>query len=126
MKDILNLALNYKIEVACLIIFIIFVILFYRLRTKKIVQELIVESINEIEEYFNSETGQNKILLVEECLNSKIIKLPFFIRIFVKYFFTKYWIVTTIEKLLNIIQDQFDKGAKDIDIIGNEVVKKKE
>lgn len=126
MGDILVFLKNNKLEILCTFLFILISIGFYRLRTKKIIQNLIVETIKETEEYFNSDNGQNKLNIIEENIKNKISTLPFILRILVKCFCSKYWIVTTIEALLNELQDIFDENAVDVDIIGNEFDKKKD
>lgn len=123
---ILDFLKNNKLEILCTFLFILISISFYRLRTKKAIQNLIIESIKETEKYFNSDNGQDKLNIIEESIKNKISTLPFFLRILAKCFCSKYWIVTTIEALLNELQDIFDENAVDVDIIGNEINKKKE
>lgn len=116
----------YKTEFIIVLVSILILIVLYFFRSKSIVKKLIVEVINESEKYLNSETGQNKITFIETKLSEKIKKLPFYLRIFIEKFITKYHIITLIEKTLNELQDVFDEEAEDVDIIGNEDIKKKE
>lgn len=116
---------TYKTESIIVLLSILLLIILYFFRSKSIVKKLIVEIINESEKYLNSETGQNKITFIETKLSEKIKLLPFYIRIFIEKFITRHYIVTIIEKVLNEIQDAFDPNAKDIDIKGNEEIKKK-
>lgn len=127
MELIIDAIINYKFYVILFLSFIILLFFItYKLKSEIIIKRFILESIKEVETYLNSEIGQNKIDIIEEKLKDKIHKMPIIFRLFFKIFITKYWIVTTIESLLNLIQDQFDEEAKDIDILGNEANKKKE
>ena len=126
MELIIDAIINYKFYVILFLSFILLFFITYKLKSEIIIKKFILESIKEVETYLNSEIGQNKIDIIEEKLKDKVHKMPIIFRLFFKIFITKYWIVTTIESLLNLIQDQFDEEAKDIDILGNEANKKKE
>lgn len=117
--------LTYKIEILIFIIFLVILFILYLMRSKSIVKKLIIEVISESEEYLNNEKGQAKIDLIEIKLKEKINLLPFYLKVFINKFITKYYIVTVIEKLLNTVQDAFDPNAEDVDIKGNEEIKKK-
>lgn len=118
--------LTYKIEILIFIISLVILFILYLMRSKSIVKKLIIEVISESEEYLNNEKGQAKIDLIEIKLKEKINLLPFYLKVFINKFITKYYIVTVIEKLLNTVQDAFDPNAEDVDIKGNEEIKKKE
>lgn len=126
MDFIIKLLSLYKYHIIFVILIIVAICLLYKIRTKDVVRQLIVESIQELEEFLNSNDGQNKLDIIEQRIKEKISTFPFLFRILAKCFCSKYWIVTTIETLLNEIQDVFDESAEDVDIKGNEINKKKE
>lgn len=125
MNEIFNFFQMHKPEIISVLVFLIIIGILYYYKRKQIIKMLTMQCINEYANYLNTDSGQETLVLIEQYLQAKILALPFFIRIFIKNWFTKFWIVDTIEKIFNAIQDKIDKDAPDIDIIGNEVEKKK-
>lgn len=115
-----------EIEVLILLFFIFIMLFIFNKISKETINKLIIETIKESEKYLNSKKGQERIIYIKDVLQNKISNKPLYLRLILKEFVTEYYIVTFIEKTLNFIQDKIDKNAEDIDIIGNEIIKKKE
>ena len=115
-----------EIEVLILLFFIFTMLFIFNKIRKDTINKLIIETIKESEKYLNSKKGQERIIYIKDVLQNKISNKPLYLRLILKEFVTEYYIVTFIEKTLNFIQDKIDKNAEDIDIIGNEIIKKKE
>lgn len=119
LKEILDLLIENKYDVAIVVIVIIlFVIL--SLKNKNLLNKIIKESIKDVEKHCNNPKGQEKIDAVVKFLNKRVDALPRIPRFLAKHFVTKFWVVTTIEGTLNFVQKELNIDGPKIDIIGNE------
>lgn len=103
---------NLYLTIGVVVLLILLLCFFYYKKESKIVREIMINAILSAEKNFNSGEGQKKLEYAVTVIKSK---LP----VILKPIFTKFVLVTCIEKLLNSVSNIWDLDTS-VDIKGNE------